>query len=144
MYMEWFKKFGKVMLFDSLAILCFIGVILFGWLPGPGGIPLFFLGLSLLAVNHDWAERWLNTFKVKGTSIKKWLFPNILWIKRAYDLVAVTAMFVAGLLIYKFDNRYIEAFAVIVVVFSLFVFLMNRNRFDKLGKSIARFKKKYF
>ena len=86
--MNWLKRFGKIFVFDFLAVLCFIGVILFGWLPGPGGIPLFLLGLSLLAVNHDWAERWLSTAKLKGVSIKKWLFPNIEWIKRAYDIVA--------------------------------------------------------
>ncbi len=136
--MNWLKRFGKIFVFDFLAVLCFIGVILFGWLPGPGGIPLFLLGLSLLAVNHDWAERWLSTAKLKGVSIKKWLFPNIEWIKRAYDIVATTAMITASLLLYKFDSRFIEGFAILVIFFSLFIFLVNRNRFDSFSKLLKK------
>ena len=136
--MDWLKRFGKIFVFDFLAVLCFIGVILFGWLPGPGGIPLFLLGLSLLAVNHDWAERWLSTAKLKGVSIKKWLFPNIEWIKRAYDIVATTAMITASLLLYKFDSRFIEGFAILVIFFSLFIFLVNRNRFDSFSKLLKK------
>ncbi len=136
--MNWLKRFGKIFVFDFLAVLCFIGVILFGWLPGPGGIPLFLLGLSLLAVNHDWAERWLSTAKLKGVSIKKWLFPNIEWIKRAYDIVATTAMITASLLLYKFDSRLIEGFAILVIFFSLFIFLVNRNRFDSFSKLLKK------
>lgn len=142
--MEWLKRFGKIIAFDTLAVLCFIGVILFGWLPGPGGIPLFLLGLSLLAVNHDWAERWLETAKLKGVTIKRWLFPNINWVRNAYDGVAVLAMITAGLLIFKFDNRYIEGFAIIVIFFSLFVFLVNRDRFDNFAKIFKNFKKRIF
>lgn len=28
-----------------------------GWLPGPGGIPLFLLGIAILASEFAWAER---------------------------------------------------------------------------------------
>jgi len=30
---------------------------LFGWIPGPGGIPLFLAGVAILATEYDWAER---------------------------------------------------------------------------------------
>lgn len=30
---------------------------LIGWLPGPGGIPLFLLGIAILATEFAWAER---------------------------------------------------------------------------------------
>jgi hypothetical protein len=33
---------------------------LIGWLPGPGGIPLFLLGLAVLASEFHWARRLLN------------------------------------------------------------------------------------
>ena len=141
--MRWIKKFSKVIVFDTLAVLCFIGVILFGWLPGPGGIPLFFLGLSLLAVNHDWAERLLETVKLRGMSIKRWIFPNIRWVQISYDIVAITAMIMSAILIYNFDSRFIEAFAVLVICFSLFVFLVNRDRFESLSKIIRKIKRKF-
>lgn len=30
---------------------------LLGWLPGPGGIPLFLLGVTILATEFKWADR---------------------------------------------------------------------------------------
>lgn len=30
---------------------------LIGWLPGPGGIPLFLIGITILATEFRWAER---------------------------------------------------------------------------------------
>lgn len=51
-----------------------------GWLPGPGGIPLFLIGIAILATEFVWAERfrdrilqwihiagkWLKAHKVQG------------------------------------------------------------------------------
>ena len=139
--MQWFKKFSKIVLFDSLAIICFIGVALFGWLPGPGGVPLFLLGLSLLAVNHSWAEKWLGTARLHGVVIKKWLFPDIEWIKEIYDSLAVFVMVLGGLLIFYSDNRIIEAIAIVVIFTSFFLFMVNRDRFNALTKKIKQFTK---
>lgn len=52
-----------------------------GWLPGPGGIPLFLIGVAILATEFAWAERlrdrilgiikrfsaWYKTHRVIGT-----------------------------------------------------------------------------
>lgn len=133
------KRYGKVILFDTLALFCFIGVVLFGWLPGPGGIPLFLLGLSLLAINHDWAERWLETAKHKGISFKKWLFPETQWIRHAYDIGSVLLAGAAIYTLMKTDNRYTSAVSLAVMIFALFVLLVNRERFDKFSNF---FKKK--
>lgn len=54
-----------------------------GWLPGPGGIPLFLVGVAILATEFVWAERfrdrildvikavghWYRAHKVIGTII---------------------------------------------------------------------------
>ena len=51
-----------------------------GWLPGPGGIPLFLIGVAILATEFAWAQRfrgrilgtikrfgaWYKTHKVAG------------------------------------------------------------------------------
>jgi hypothetical protein len=131
--MDKMKKYGKLIIFDSLAVLCFIGVILFGWLPGPGGIPLFILGLSLLAVNHDWAERWMETAKHKGVSIKKWLFPKNQWVRAAYDITAIGLFAVGGYLLLTEKHRLVQGMSVMLMMVSLFVFLINRDRFDKFS-----------
>lgn len=128
----------KVIVFDILAGLCFIGVILFGWLPGPGGIPLFILGLSLLAANHDWAERWLETAKHHGVSFKKWIFPSKRWVQNTYDFFVVAFLLVSGFILTAYDNRVIQGLAVAIICFSLFIFLMNRNRFDSFENLVKR------
>ena len=139
--MDTLRKYGKVIIFDTLAIFCFIGVVLFGWLPGPGGIPLFLLGLSLLAVNHDWAERWLETAKHKGVTFKKWLFPDVGWIRLAYDVIAVGLFSLGAYVAISASARYIAAIGTVLMTFSLFFFLLNRERFDKLS-SMFRTKRK--
>jgi hypothetical protein len=134
------RSFWKMVAFDTLAGLCFIGVILFGWLPGPGGVPLFLLGLSLLAANHEWAERWLETAKHKGVSFKKRLFPKAAWIRNLYDIVA-TALVAGGIYsLFQTSNRLLEGAIVIVICVSLFVLLLNRDRLDAIQ---AYFKKKH-
>lgn len=58
-----------------------IAAPLTGWLPGPGGIPLFLIGVAILATEFEWAERlrdyvlgqikllanWYRTHKILGT-----------------------------------------------------------------------------
>jgi len=138
--MNRFKKYSKIIVFDTLAVLCFIGVILFGWLPGPGGIPLFLLGLSLLAVNHDWAERWLETAKHKGVTFKKWLFPDIQWVRHVYDIVTLLLISIGTYFVFVYDNRLIEGLSIVIIIASLFVFLLNRDRFDKFSSFFKRSK----
>lgn len=43
-----------VFIFGSLFI---IAAALTGWLPGPGGIPLFLIGIAILATEFEYAER---------------------------------------------------------------------------------------
>jgi predicted PurR-regulated permease PerM len=130
--MSIFKKYGKMILLDGLAVLCFIGVILFGWLPGPGGIPLFLAGLALLAVNHDWAERWLETAKHKGKSFKSILFPSTPWIRHSYDAGSVILFLLSAYLFFTTKNRLLAGLSIALICLSVFVFLVNRERLDKI------------
>jgi len=134
------KRYGKVILFDTLAGLCFIGVLLFGWLPGPGGLPLLLAGLGLLAVNHDWAERWLETTKRKGMSLKDRIFPANPLVRHVYDVASVIGI-AAGLFITFYStNRFFSSVGVMFVSFSLLIFLFNRERLDKLSTLFKRLK----
>lgn len=63
-----------VIVLDVVGIALIILAILIGWLPGPGGIPLALVGLSLLAINHTWAERLLQRIKAEGLKLKDKLF----------------------------------------------------------------------
>jgi hypothetical protein len=127
------KRYSKVIIFDTLAILCFIGVALFGWLPGPGGIPLLLLGLSFLAVNHDWAERWIETVKIHGITIKQRLFPKNPLIRTMYDICAVLFISVGLYLAFLATNRLYAAAGAVLISGSVVLLLFNRERIDKLA-----------
>ena len=136
------QRYGKIVAFDTLAVFCFIGVIAFGWLPGPGGVPLFLIGLSLLAANHDWAERWLETAKYKSKSLKKIIFPDVRWIRYTYDVVSVL-LFSGAIYVYlNSDNNIITAASAVTASLSLFLFLLNRDRLDKISSVFKRKNKK--
>jgi len=61
---SWFKLPAKV----RKPIVLVVGLIfviaagLTGWLPGPGGIPLFLVGIAILATEFEWAERLRDWF----------------------------------------------------------------------------------
>lgn len=40
----------------TLGVLLIVAAGLTGWLPGPGGIPLFLLGIAVLATEFEWAK----------------------------------------------------------------------------------------
>lgn len=69
-----------VIILDIVGILLLVLALLVGWLPGPLGIPLTIAGLSLLAINHDWAKRLLERIKTEGLKVKdkilKWFKPK--------------------------------------------------------------------
>ncbi len=136
------KRYGKIIIFDTLAGICFIGVAVFGWLPGPGGLPLFLAGLSLLAVNHAWAERLLETTKHKGMALKKYIFPANPLIRGLYDFLSFVLLFGGGTLLFITQDRIISAIGVAIICFGLVIFLLNRDRSDKLSAYIKRRRKK--
>lgn len=52
---------ASTLVFRTLVAVCGVALIiaapLTGWLPGPGGIPLFLLGLAVLGTEFHWARR---------------------------------------------------------------------------------------
>ena len=55
--------------------------VLTGWLPGPGGIPLFLIGLAVLASEFEWAHRLLHWAKDKFRDLKHWSDRQPLWVR---------------------------------------------------------------
>jgi hypothetical protein len=58
-----------------VGFLFVIAAGLTGWLPGPGGIPLFLIGVAILATEYSWAERFrdliLDIVKAGGRWLRK-------------------------------------------------------------------------
>jgi hypothetical protein len=63
-----------------------------GWLPGPGGIPLFLLGIAILATEFAWAKRIeqfiLRYIRIAGQWIKAHL---VISVTSSVVLAAATA-----------------------------------------------------
>ena len=58
-----------------------IAAPLTGWLPGPGGIPLFILGLAILASEFEWAQRLLYRVKDRVQQFTAWTGQQPAWLK---------------------------------------------------------------
>lgn len=130
----------KAILTDIVGIILIIGSILFGWVPGPGGIPLFLAGLGLLAQNHEWARRLLERVKKNGLSfINKIFVKSPVW-QAAYDLLTI---FLFGTAIYLINTRtknWMLAASISMIATGLALFLGNRQRLHRLT---SKFKRKH-
>lgn len=123
-------KLLKHIVIDIAGVALIIGSILLGWLPGPGGIPLFIAGLSLLAINYAWARRLLKKGRSSGQQILQKLFPDNRRVKAAYDVLA-PMLFVLGITLF-FRNGYalVKATSIWLCFVAVAVFLFNRRRYQ--------------
>jgi Putative transmembrane protein (PGPGW) len=117
---------------DSLGVLMLIGAILFGWLPGPGGIPLALGGLGLLSINHDWAKKLLINIKDRSSTLYDIFFPDNKLVKAAYDIIG---LLVAGFAIYLLlqSTGFVVSLAVVMLFIGLGLLLTNRRRLQKIA-----------
>lgn len=109
-----------------------------GWLPGPGGIPLFIVGLSVLAINHEWAERYIDLLKKYADKLGDLVFVDTPWVQVAYDLLG--PLFIATGLTFAWQHTALWQIsaAVFCVCFGLLLFLGNRNRWARLKNKLKR------
>lgn len=127
-----------MVLLDTLGVALMILAFLTGWLPGPGGIPLFIIGLSLLAINHEWAERYIDLLKKYADHLGDVIFINKPHVMLAYDTLAVLA-FIAGILLLASRELFWMMPAGIFLFFiGITVFLRNRHRYREAKKILFR------
>lgn len=113
--------------------------VLTGWLPGPGGIPLFLLGLGVLAINHEWAERMLKNFEAKRREYTDKYLMTSPAVSRTMDAVALVLL-AAGLYgISNFSQLWQRGIAAGLSLFAIVILLSNQKRFERIA---SVFKKK--
>lgn len=123
---------------DILGVLLVIGSVLFGWLPGPGGVPLFIAGLSLLAVNHEWARKLLYSVKNNGMKIMDLIFKDHPLIALLIDIVAIAFLIFAGIFIGNASGNVIRGLAIALAFFGVGLFLGNRKRIYSINKFVTK------
>lgn len=116
--------------------------IAFGWLPGPGGIPLILAGLGLLSINHDWAKQLLHKLKEHSGKFMSLLFPEKKSVQIAYDILGVVVLGF-GIWILTLQTRsLISSLAIALVFLSIALLLLNRKRIDALNAQVNKILRK--
>ncbi|MEU0089810.1 PGPGW domain-containing protein [Kribbella sp. NPDC006257] len=100
---EWRRKIRsnpRKLLFYRIGVgvlggLLIIAAPLTGWLPGPGGIPLFIAGLAVLASEFEWAQRLLYKVKDWVKQFTTWTGKQPAWLKALGTLAIFLCVVVA-------------------------------------------------
>lgn len=130
----WKKIKSNRILVDLAGYLCILAAGLFGWLPGPGGTPLLYLGLRLLAVNNPWADRLLNYITTEGSKLLEVVFPDKKLIMLLWDFFTVLLLSTGIYFSFSLSGSYWRFAAYIILVWAFIALLYNRKRYKKVTR----------
>lgn len=134
MRMKTVYKFWKVVVLDILGVLFMIFALATGWLPGPGGIPLFIVGLSLLAINHTWAQKYIDILKEHAEKIGDMIFVQNRKVQITYDVISPILILAGVAFLYRHIAIWMISLGVLCSFFGIILFLGNRHRWQKLKR----------
>lgn len=137
MYVE-DRSRAKRIAVDALGVCCIIGSALTGWLPGPGGLPLLIIGLSLLATNHHWAERILMEVKHKGARLGDSLFMGSPRVRATIDILSVVLVAAGVYVVTSVTKNIFQTIGISLCITAVVLLLANRNRYKALIKSFRQ------
>ena len=129
-------KLGQVAVLDTLGVMFMIAALLTGWLPGPGGVPLFIIGLSLLSVNHAWAKRYRDWLRKYADRLGDFVFIKDARVEAVYDLIGPALITTGAFLIYRPGSSLLTSFGISCISAGLVLILGNRGRWAKLKKQL--------
>ncbi len=132
------KQRTKAILIDVLGFACIIGSVLLGWLPGPGGIPLLIIGLSLLANNHEWAERLLHRVKAEGLKVFDKLFDGSRKTAWIIDIATVFVVTGAVLVLLMATRSVFKTAAISLIIAAVIMFFSNQRRYHRIIRKIKK------
>lgn len=129
----------KVVVTDLAGVGLIIASGLLGWLPGPGGIPMFLAGLGLLSIHHTWARRLLRYIQREGTRLFDRLFPDHPVIVIFYDVLVLLLVVTSVVALRYYTSRLSTAVGIMLLCFGLGFFLGNRKRLQKINRLFRHF-----
>jgi hypothetical protein len=128
-FTRFLKRFGS----DIAGWSCILASGLIGWLPGPGGVPLLLLGLSLLARHNAWARRLLELFQQHSSSLRSVIFPAKPFYEWGWDIVSIL-LFVGSFMVVtgKTHSPWVRLASSLLMSLGLALLLLNRRRLERL------------
>lgn len=124
----------KFVAIDIAGIALIILAGLFGWLPGPGGLPLLIAGLGLLSINHQWAKRWLETIQNHGLKLSDTLFNGSRTVTVIIDIVGIACIGVAVIIIFLLTGTLAKTAGIWLGIIAIVLLLGNRKRLQRIFK----------
>jgi len=132
------KQHLKRILTDAAGYGLIILGIAFGWLPGPGGIPLVLAGLGLLSINNAWARRLRDLLLRHGGTLVKILFPPVRWVQVAYDLGVILLLTLVAVLIWRHAALWQVSLSIVLFFIAILIASLNRDRYNRLKARLPR------
>lgn len=133
---KWWKSQPKTVrkpFVFALGLVLIMIAPLVGWIPGPGGIIIFLLGIAVLASEFDWAENLQEFFlKTVPKEVKKRWRPTPKW-EITFDITSVILMI--GALFSAYINWWAPVLSLGIAGICLFLF--NRERLTRLKKRLT-------
>lgn len=117
---------------DGLGIALMVLALLTGWLPGPGGFPLFIAGLSLLAINHDWAKRYIDILKKHANNLGEYIFVAKPKVQLAYDIFAPMMITIGILFLINHKALWMVSAGIFLLFGGVTLLLGNRKRYKRI------------
>jgi len=112
--------------------------VLTGWLPGPGGIPLFLVGLGVLAMNYEWAERLLKNFDKKRRQLTDKYLMTSPRVSFFVDIAGIIILVVAAYGGLTLNTLWQQGLCLGGGLLALVVLISNQKRFERLLKRLKR------
>lgn len=126
------KDKTRRLLIDIAGFSCIIIAPFLGWIPGPGGIPLLIIGLSLLANNHEWAERLLERVKKKTSSAAAKVSEASPAVKWAIDIGSIILIAAAVTIITQVTGSLLKTASISFIIAGIILLATNQNRYQKI------------
>jgi hypothetical protein len=127
------KHHIKRIAYDIAGVTLLLISPLLGWIPGPGGVPVFLAGLGLLAVHNEWARKLLIWAKQNADKLLQNVFPidkpNIMLI---HDIIALFLLTLAISLYFILNKPLVYILPTMILAMSVFWFMYNRRRYKLL------------
>ena len=128
------KRHAKRIIYDIVGLFLVILSPFLGAIPGPGGLLVFFAGLSILAIHNDWAKQLLSWAKANMTSLVDIIFANTKQMKIVNDCIGVGLIILTIVLAISLSVPLRYGIPVATGCMGIFWLLRNRERYKRFRK----------